>query len=58
MGNEAKGAAATPALKAPVGVDPRWREKRDAAIRAREQIAEARRGKPSSFRAGVGRIAP
>ena len=44
-----------PALKAPAGADPRWREKRETAIRAREQAAQARQGKPSSFRAGVGR---
>jgi hypothetical protein len=58
MGNQAERSGSTPALQAPAGVDPRWREKRETAIRAREQAAQVRRGKPSSFRAGVGRIVP
>lgn len=44
-----------PALAPPSGTDRNWQEKIARAKAAREQGAALRAGKPTSFRAAVGR---
>lgn len=53
---ESSSAAKSPAVKPPPGADSKWQEKIERAKAAREDGKAMRAGKPTSFRAAVGRV--